>query len=155
LLVVSSRRYKVAGVSKRLSSIWNVIVNETNSCDFLDLLRYYFVQQHWPTRTLSSSSNTFYSVLFGTFYGVVFTIYTIYVLTAAEAYGLFSSVHSGDAHPYIQVGGDANPLRCREKERYITKKIDGIEHSCYLFLLYFTQFCYFFFQLKNIRIFNF
>jgi hypothetical protein len=36
------------------------------------------------------SSNTFYSVLFGTFYGVVFTIYTIYVLTAAEAYGLFS-----------------------------------------------------------------
>jgi hypothetical protein len=28
--------------------------------------------------------------LFGTFYGVVFTIYTIYVLTAAEAYGLFS-----------------------------------------------------------------
>jgi hypothetical protein len=38
----------------------------------------------------SSSSNTFYSVLFGTFYGVVFTIYTIYVLTAAEAYGLFS-----------------------------------------------------------------
>jgi hypothetical protein len=36
------------------------------------------------------SSNTFYSVLFGTFYGVVFTIYTIYVLSAAEAYGLFS-----------------------------------------------------------------
>jgi hypothetical protein len=37
------------------------------------------------------SSNTFYSVLFGTFYGIVFTIYTTYVLTAAEAYGLFSS----------------------------------------------------------------
>jgi hypothetical protein len=26
------------------------------------------------------------------------------------------------------VGGDANPLRCREKTRYITTKIDGIEH---------------------------
>jgi hypothetical protein len=68
--------------------------------------------------------------LCGTFYGIVFTIFTIYVLTAAEAYGLFSrALPSGDAHPYIQVSGDANPLRCREKERYITtKKIDGIEH---------------------------
>jgi hypothetical protein len=30
----------------------------------------------------------------------------------------------------IQVGGDAKPLRCREKERYrTTKKIDGIEQQ--------------------------
>jgi hypothetical protein len=65
IIVVSSRRYKVAGVSKRLSSIWNVIVNETNSCDFL--IFYLDVTSYNNTDQLS---------------------------------------HSGDAHPYIQVGGE-------------------------------------------------
>jgi hypothetical protein len=41
--------------------------------------------------------------LFGTFYGVVFTIYTIYVLTAAEAYGLFSRCKISSSNTFYSV----------------------------------------------------
>jgi hypothetical protein len=40
--------------------------------------------------------------------------------------------HSGDAHPYIQVGGDANSpevQREREVQNNNKKKIDGIEQA--------------------------
>jgi hypothetical protein len=37
---------------------------------------------------------------------------------------------SGDAHPYIQVDGDANPLEVqKEREVQKKKKIDGIEQT--------------------------
>jgi hypothetical protein len=48
--------------------------------------------------------NTFFlnSISFGTFYGVIiFTIFTIDVITAAEAYGLFSSYGEGRSQTFI------------------------------------------------------